>query len=341
VGLVRRCSVCGQQKPVDAFGVDSHAASGHRSDCKDCVNARARWRRTNPGVPTPRDQARGALARSGLKHCARCGRDLPVGSFYADSSRHDGHYPYCAECTKTHVAGYLADPEYRARAKAAARQNYYANRDMFRERARQTYLKHRSAYLEAAKARHERQREQDNSRVRDWYRENKEHVAEYQRRYKQSNRELVRARDRRRHGWRRRNDPRYVIDHRMARILSHSLGKEKAGRSWGTLLGFGVEELMAHLETQFVDGMTWENRGLWHIDHIIPRASFGYLRTHDPAFSVCWSIWNLRPLWGADNQRKSCSLPGIVEVPEQLRDLIAEAGLPGFEWLFDAAEEEA
>ena len=40
------------------------------------------------------------------------------------------------------------------------------------------------------------------------------------------------------------------------------------------LCGCSLEELKAHLEKQFVENMSWDNRSEWHIDHIRPCASF-------------------------------------------------------------------
>jgi hypothetical protein len=61
-------------------------------------------------------------------------------------------------------------------------------------------------------------------------------------------------------------------------------------------------ELMSHLQSKFVVGMSWENYGDWEIDHIRPCASFDM---EDPAqFAQCWSLENLQPLWGDENRKK-------------------------------------
>ena len=70
------------------------------------------------------------------------------------------------------------------------------------------------------------------------------------------------------------------------------------------LLGCSVEELWIHLEKQFTAGMTRENHGRngWHIDHIIPCASFDL---SDPEQqSQCFHYTNLQPLWAEDNIKK-------------------------------------
>ena len=70
------------------------------------------------------------------------------------------------------------------------------------------------------------------------------------------------------------------------------------------LLGCSVEELKKHLENQFVKGMTWNNYGLhgWHIDHIIPCASFDLTKEEEQR--KCFHYTNLQPLWAKDNYAK-------------------------------------
>ena len=70
------------------------------------------------------------------------------------------------------------------------------------------------------------------------------------------------------------------------------------------LLDFTKVELIAHLESLFTDGMSWENMGEWHIDHIRPIASFNYDSTDHPEFKECWALENLQPLWATDNMSK-------------------------------------
>ena len=75
------------------------------------------------------------------------------------------------------------------------------------------------------------------------------------------------------------------------------------------LLGCSIEYLKEHLEKQFQDGMTWENRGQfgWHIDHIIPCAAFDLNNPEEQ--KKCFHYTNLQPLWATDNHRKGANLP--------------------------------
>ena len=69
------------------------------------------------------------------------------------------------------------------------------------------------------------------------------------------------------------------------------------------IVGCPPEYLKEHLETQFVDGMSWNNYGRygWHIDHIIPLSS---AKTEDELYKLC-HYTNLQPLWAEDNLKKS------------------------------------
>jgi len=102
----------------------------------------------------------------------------------------------------------------------------------------------------------------------------------------------------------RRSQPRGRLDHRVSQSLRNALGPQKLWRKWSDILGFTVDQLIDHLERQFTKGMSWENIGEWHIDHIVPLASFNYTKETDPDFKAAWALSNLRPLWASENIRK-------------------------------------
>lgn len=68
------------------------------------------------------------------------------------------------------------------------------------------------------------------------------------------------------------------------------------------LMGYTPHQLKSHIESQFVDGMTWENHGEWHIDHIIPISMWIKVGVTDS--SVINALDNLQPLWAIDNLSK-------------------------------------
>lgn len=81
----------------------------------------------------------------------------------------------------------------------------------------------------------------------------------------------------------------------------------KAGRKNARtfeMLGYTACDLKAHIERQFVRGMSWENYGEWHIDHILPLVGFSSDGITDADIKVAWGLPNLRPLWAKENWRK-------------------------------------
>lgn len=95
---------------------------------------------------------------------------------------------------------------------------------------------------------------------------------------------------------------------KMASVLRNRInqalkGSKKADTTF-ELIGCSIEELKKHLESQFQLGMNWGNhcRGGWHIDHIIPCATFDL--TQESEQRKCFHYTNLKPLWAKENLKK-------------------------------------
>lgn len=65
------------------------------------------------------------------------------------------------------------------------------------------------------------------------------------------------------------------------------------------LVGYSYEDFKNHMEKLFLEGMSWENHGEWHVDHKIPVSKFEILD-----IKIINSLDNLQPLWAKDNLRK-------------------------------------
>ena len=126
-----------------------------------------------------------------------------------------------------------------------------------------------------------------------WNKGTKKHTPEEERAM-----EAARARNRRRCSIRQR------LNESMSSMIYIALKENKNGHKWEDLVGYSVEDLMAHLESQFKDGMSWDNKGEWHIDHILPRSQFHFQSYDDTGFKECWGLQNLQPLWATDNLTK-------------------------------------
>lgn len=102
------------------------------------------------------------------------------------------------------------------------------------------------------------------------------------------------------------------VGFRLGQLLRNRLYQAAGGRSRGASavrdLGCTVEELRGHLASRFASGMTWENYGEWHIDHVRPLASFDLT---DPAqCAQACHYTNLQPLWAAENLSKGARYDG-------------------------------
>lgn len=100
----------------------------------------------------------------------------------------------------------------------------------------------------------------------------------------------------------------YIISARTRSLLvSHSLRKPrpKAQLSLEKILGYRFSALVAHVESEFREGMSWENIPEWCIDHIVPRCHFPIDGLRHPNVKRCWKLSNLQLLWPQENVRKS------------------------------------
>jgi len=106
-----------------------------------------------------------------------------------------------------------------------------------------------------------------------------------------------------------RDNPEYFTNWRNAKLerkIAHALRVRlrravKAGSAVKNL-GCTVSEFLTYLENKFVPGMTWENYGRWHIDHVRPLSKFDL--TNPNELEKACNYTNLQPLWAADNIRK-------------------------------------
>lgn len=136
--------------------------------------------------------------------------------------------------------------------------------------------------------------------------ETRERILEYSRRYYQQNKEKVIQRTMKYSSDKYRTNPHFktlsLLRSRILHALKNYKGVKKAAKTV-ELIGCSIETLKLHLESQFTEGMTWENQGKWHIDHIKPCASFDL--TQQDQQKQCFHYTNLQPLWALDNHKKS------------------------------------
>lgn len=122
---------------------------------------------------------------------------------------------------------------------------------------------------------------------KEWREAHKEHSRVYKREYLAN---------------RRATDVLFKLKELLRSRLRNALeGKKKSDRAMN-LVGCSAEDLKSHLESTFQEGMTWDNQGDWHIDHILPCVAFDL---EDPMEQqACFHYRNLQALWKVDNSKK-------------------------------------
>ncbi|WP_461533441.1 hypothetical protein [Sinomicrobium sp.] len=171
------------------------------------------------------------------------------------------------------------------------------NRDIIRERQR----KWREENPERIKELWRKWREENPDKVSDsykrWYQENRERKLAQNREWYENNREAYNEAVRKRYN----NNPDVKLATFIRGCLRKTLNEEKDAPSF-EIVGYTPQELREHIESQFIEGMTWENHGEWHIDHIVPISYMIHQGETDPA--VINALSNLQPMWAEENLSK-------------------------------------
>jgi len=210
--------------------------------------------------------------------------------------------------------------------KAAADKRYYAaNKERIRARKKEYRAANRERIYAQQKAWCTAHKERLSLEAKSRYRVKQERLlgqleevraaykqkrADYARRYYQKNIVAMREKQRKYRRRRRRDCAGLMVCDLLRTRIRHALfgrDKDKKSRTM-ELVGCSIKELMAHIESKFSPGMSWDNCGKigWHIDHIRPCAAFDL--TDPEQQKRCFHYSNLQPLWAKDNLSKSDKL---------------------------------
>jgi hypothetical protein len=138
--------------------------------------------------------------------------------------------------------------------------------------------------------------------MKNWRKNNIEKIKEQKTNWYNENRDKINTNERNR----RQTDIQYKIKKNLRRRVNQVITRNNRSDSTMCLIGCSIYELLKYLENKFSDGMSWDNYGNWHIDHIIPCASFDLTKIDQQ--KKCFHYSNLQPLWAKDNISKGCKL---------------------------------
>ncbi len=270
----KACRICGVEYPatLEYFHAAKKNRDGLHGWCKECKkkdhiknrDRRIKMMRENYRKNNPIEEI-----PEGYKRCSVCEKIKPLDEehFNKASRIKDGFKGQCKECR---------------------RQEYLNNKEHYLKRNKQRYEENKEEISKKNKIYKEKHREWYRQKDREYYLKNKEEIKERSKQYLYNRTE---------------NDIGFKIYQRCrARLYQAVKGYVKSARTL-ELIGCSVEYLLEHLENQFTEGMTWENYGEWHIDHIIPCSYFDFRKEEHQRW--CFNYKNLQPLWAEDNYAKS------------------------------------
>ena len=284
----KKCTKCGEEKPytLEFFDGDKGSKSGLKASCKVCCAKRHRIYRQNNkeklrvSARIYREEVKKLpkpeYPPDATKECAVCGEEKLVIEFYKDASRPEGVKWDCKECCE--VTGRKS----RERIKGLAKPQYLSGAtkkcSMCGEKKIVTEFHKDASNIHGLTSQCKKCR---NKKKMEWTKLNLD------------------------------TDPVFKLQSRMRSAMCAVLsGRNKLSRTFD-YIGTTPEELWQHFESQFQPGMTRENYGEWHVDHIRPLASFDFEGDNlEAALHECWHYTNLQPLWAKDNIKKGAKWDG-------------------------------
>lgn len=181
-------------------------------------------------------------------------------------------------------------------------------------RRRELYQRNQKSVLARQKERYHQNKSAITARRQELYASNKKSVCARQkeryyrkqvtilarqRELRQLNKKELNAKQRCRY----KNDIVFATKHRLRQRVRDALrGHGRKAVATEKLLGCTFTTLVAHLESLFTKGMTWDNMNMWHIDHKIPCAAFDL--HHVEQQYICFWYLNLQPMWAEENLSK-------------------------------------
>lgn len=143
-----------------------------------------------------------------------------------------------------------------------------------------------------------------------WSEKNREHLNEYHKEWREKNIDKHREYKRTYEKTRKHNDPIYKLINNFRTAIYQVLKENNVNKNghYFEILKYTPEDLISNLENKFTEGMTWDNYGKWHVDHIVPISIHKITEIGDEEFMKCWSLDNLQPLWREENIKKSNKL---------------------------------
>jgi hypothetical protein len=135
-------------------------------------------------------------------------------------------------------------------------------------------------------------------RKKNWRENNKNKISQQNKRWKEQNKEYLNLKIKNK----RDSDCLFKLTSNIRNLIRGSLNRKRYKKNTRTyeILGCEFEIFKLHIEKQFTKGMTWDNYGEWHFDHIYPVS----LAKDEQHVIELNHYTNFQPLWAKDNLSK-------------------------------------
>ena len=224
------------------------------------------------------------------KVCSKCKENKNICEFGKLKSSKDGYRYFCKKCRNNIEKTYEGD-------NVLERKKKWRNNN--KEKIKNHYQETKQTILDYQKKYREENLGKIKERKKKYYNINKKEILDKNKIYRKNTKNIRNIYESKK----KKNDPIYSLLCGMRSRLCNYLkmcGITKKNKTFD-IVGCSPQFLKEHLETQFTDGMSWDDRSEWHIDHIIPLSS---AKTEDELYKLC-HYENLQPLWAEDNLKKS------------------------------------
>jgi hypothetical protein len=182
--------------------------------------------------------------------------------------------------------------------------NYYLrNKQKILEKAKKYYLLNKGKILNYKEKFYLTHKEDKSKYNMEYQKLNRTKISDQQKGYYQKNRQKIIKRNNQYTKNKRSKDSNFRLRCNLSRRFLLALKGSYKLKTTMKLVGCSLEQLKQHLENQFKLGMTWDNYGKWHVDHIRPCASFDLSKPSEQF--KCFHYTNLQPLWAEENLRKN------------------------------------
>jgi hypothetical protein len=222
------------------------------------------------------------------KKCSKCGIIKDVSFFSKNNKTKDKLHCSCKECDKEK---YHKNREYNI-----LRMREYKKNNP--EKMKDYFLRKKDSYKEYRDSK----KEEIKSYMKDYYSSN----LEKRKKYLEKNKEILSLKRNNSEKKRRESDSLYKLKIYMRNRIWFYLKKSDIRKKNTTfeVVGCSPQQLKIFLEQKFTEGMSWENQGKWHIDHIIPLSS---AKTEEELYKLC-HFTNLQPMWASENIKKGAKI---------------------------------